>query len=89
MARKTSNVRGCMGRIVQSHSPDKHPEQDDPKVSAQDEAEYQAAMKGLRGPQSAPTPQPSAADDDVSKDIYKKPPPNKGGYFKLPWGGSK
>jgi len=33
---------------------------------------------------AAPTPAPASqpADDDVTKQIYKSPPKNKGGYFK-------
>ena len=74
-----------LGRKVQMHSPPASPQQGDPKTSAADEAEYQAAMKGLKGPASAaptPAPAPQPADDDVTKQIYKTPPKNKGGYFK-------
>lgn len=74
-----------MGRKVEYHSPAGSPQQGDPKVSASDEAEYQAAMKGLKGPAAPAAPSaPAPADDDVSKQIYKSPPANKGGYFKLP-----
>jgi len=75
----------AMGRKVAYNSPAGSPQQGDPKVSAQDEAEYQAAMKGLKGPAPAaptPAPTPQPADDDVTKQIYKTPPKNKGGYFK-------
>ena len=85
----------CMGRKVKYGSPANSPSQSDQQ--ARDAADYAEAMRQFQGkpaPAQQPTQQPApsrpvAPDDDVTTQIYKKPPPNKGGYFKLPFGGSK
>ena len=83
-------IRSAMGRKVIHHSPDKHPEQGDP-VSAQDQKDYEDAMRQMQGkPPAQPTPKPiptspaSSGDEDLG--IYKKgTKPPAGGYYKLPW----
>ena len=67
----------ALGRKVKFHSPAGSPQQADP-TSAADEAEYQAAMKGLKGP--APvnaTPAPQAPANDTPN-VYKKAPTRSG-----------
>ena len=80
----------CMGRKVKFNSPAGSPTQSDQQ--ARDAADYAEAMRQFKGQPAPAQPAPAApqaADDDVTSQIYKKPPPNKGGYFKLPFGGSK